>query len=114
MDDNIIQQQINKAEENKNNKKIKNGSIIILITLVIILSVLYFSTSNDIKTIEENMNINITKSMEYSSKLTILQILNSTNNCKIVNLNYGEYSRELADVACFKEILKQYNITGGN
>ena len=42
---------------------------------------------------------------------SIAQLLNITNNCQVASLKYYNFTREIVDLACVRELLREQNIT---
>jgi hypothetical protein len=95
----------------KKPKDLRNAIIMVLAALLII--TLMWTVSRDLDKDYTAPNITTNLSQAYTAGIisTINQVLNSTNDCQIVRLNYINTTRDLVDVVCVEQVLLENNIT---
>ena len=59
----------------------------------------------------QNNTANLTQAYTTGIITTLIQVLNTTNDCQITSIKYGNQSRELVDVECVRRMLIEKNIT---
>jgi len=59
----------------------------------------------------QNNTANLTQAYTTGIITTLIQVINTTNDCQITSVRYGNTTRELVDVACVRQMLKERNIT---
>lgn len=93
-------------------------SIMLLVTCIILIITLFFgnkapaNNNCDDKLLQKDIEFNNT--INYVVAGIINNIVNSTDNCGVVGIKYGNNTRKLANVECFNAYINQImNKSGG-
>ena len=57
------------------------------------------------------INPNLTEAFNIGVTTSVTQLLNITNNCQVAAITYQNFSRQIVDVLCVKQLLINNNIT---
>lgn len=110
-------------EEKKVKVKVSGARLALIIVTVacvfglVLLSVLSVTLNHTyekkLATLLNNTNntANLTQAYTTGIITTLIQVLNTTNDCQITSIKYGNQSRELVDVECVRKLLREQNIT---
>lgn len=99
------------VEDNERPNLLKIISVSIIIVALIVWGIYWYAAYNSLSgKPTENNTQNMSLAYNYGIYETINQIVNATNDCKIVAVNYNNGTRQLVDVDCVRRML---NITGG-
>jgi len=97
--------------------KIKIVFIIVSIVFVVLLTIVFVALDNAymgrLSIPTNNDTPGSTDIFNQGIRISIMQMIKATDNCGVASINYLNNTRQLVDINCVRQILRERNITLG-